>query len=240
MGFFRRIFNIGRAEANSALDNIEDPTKMTQQGIRDMKEDLDKSVKAMAEVKAMGIRARNDANNARNKMKEYENKAILLITRAEKGAISPEDADRLATIALQKKEDYAGTFQSALKTQKTYETQVRKLEGSINRLKTLISQWENQAKTLKARAKVSEVTKNVNKQLAGIDSSSTVAMLERMKEKVEQQEALAESYSDIAFENRSLDEEIDSVLDSSNSGSSSDALAALKAKLSGNEKKAIE
>jgi len=50
---------------------------------------------------------------------------------------------------------------------------------------------------------------------------------------------LAESYADIAYENRSIDEEIDSVLESSDSGS--DALAALKAKLSGgDEPKAIE
>ncbi len=238
MGFFKRVFSIGKAEAHSALDKLEDPVKMTQQGIRELKEDLDRSIKALAEVKAMSIRAKNDANNARNKMKEYENKAILLIKQAEKGTLDPSEADRLATIALQKKEEYGQTLQTALNTQKTYEGQVTKLSGSINMLKQNISKWENQAKTLKARAKVSEATTKVNKQLANIDSSGTVAMLERMNEKVDEQEALAESYAEIAYENRSLDEEIDSVLEES-STSGSDALAALKAKLS-DETKAIE
>ena len=48
-----------------------------------------------------------------------------------------------------------------------------------------------------------------------------------MKEKVESQEALADAYGEIADSNKSLDNEIDSALSGS---SSSDALAALKAK----------
>ncbi len=238
MGFFGRLFKIGQAEAHAALDKLEDPTKMTDQGIRDMKAKLDESIKALAEVKALEIRAKNDANNYRNKMEEYENKAIALLKRAEKGALDPGEADRLATSALTEKEQAAKNLQTSLNTQKTYEAQVAKLSATIDRLKKTINQWENEAKTLKARAKVSTATKTVNKTLANIDADGTVAMLERMKEKVEQDEALAESYADIAFENKSIDEEIDSVLQETSTGGS-DALAALKAKLSG-ETKAIE
>ena len=238
MGFFRRLFKIGQAEANAAINLIEDPVKMTEQGIRDMKGKLDDSIKALAEVKALAIRSKNDANKYRNKMTEYENKAIALIKRAEKGAIDPAEADRLATSALDEKEQAAQNLQTALKTQKTYDAQVAKLDHTIDRLRDNISKWENEAKTLKARAKVSQATKTINKQLANIDADGTVAMLERMKDKVEQDEALAESYADIAFENQSIDEEIDSVLEES-SGSGSEALEALKAKLSGGDK-AIE
>jgi phage shock protein A len=238
MGFFNRLFKIGQAEANAMLDKIEDPTKMTEQGIRDMKVKLDESIKALAEVKALEIRAKNDANNYRNKMTEYENKAIALLNRAEKGALAPEEADRLASSALAEKEQAGKHLQTALTNQKSFEGQVAKLNSSIDRLKKMINQWENEAKTLKARAKVSTATKTVNKTLANIDADGTVAMLERMKEKVEQDEALAESYADIATENKSIDEEIDSVLQET-SGSGSDALAALKAKMAG-ETKAIE
>ncbi|MCF6366514.1 MAG: PspA/IM30 family protein [Bacteroidales bacterium] len=238
MGFFRRLFKIGQAEANAALNHLEDPVKMTEQGIRDMKGKLDESIKALAEVKALAIRAKNDANKYRNKMTEYENKAIALIKRAEKGAIDPSEADRLATASLEEKEQAGQNLQTSLKTQKTYDAQVAKLDSTIDRLKKHIRQWENEAKILKARAKVSKATKTVNKQLANIDADGTVAMLERMREKVEQDEALAESYADIAFENQSIDEEIDSVLEST-AGSGSDALAALKAKLSGDENTAI-
>ena len=59
-------------------------------------------------------------------------------------------------------------------------------------MRSQISKYENELKTLKARVKVSSATKNINKQMSQIDSSGTVAMLEKMKEKVSQEEALAE------------------------------------------------
>jgi phage shock protein A len=234
MGIFRRLFSIGKAEAHSAIDKMEDPVKLTQQGIRELKEDLDESIKALAEVKAMAIRSRNEANNHREQMKSYESKAMKLVQRAEAGELDQAEADRLATMALEQKERSAQNLQTALQHQKTYDAQVAKLDANIRKLKSNISKWENEAKTLQARAKVSEATRNVNKQLAEIDSSSTVSMLERMKTKVEEKEALAESYADIAYENRSIDEEIDEVLkDTSQTGSA--ALDALKAKMKGDD-----
>ena len=37
MKFLKRLFKIGEAEVHSAIDGMEDPIKMTEQGIRDMK-----------------------------------------------------------------------------------------------------------------------------------------------------------------------------------------------------------
>lgn len=79
----------------------------------------------------------------------------------------------------------------------------------MQQLKSTISQRDNELKTLKARVTVSTATKTINQQLAQLDSSGTVALLERMKEKVATEEALAESYGQIAQENRSIDQEID-------------------------------
>lgn len=229
MGIFRRLFKIGQAEAHSVVDKLEDPVKLTEQGIRDMKVDLDKSLKALAEVKALAIRSKNEVESYKNKTKDYEKKAMLLIQRSQIGSIDPAEADRLASIALTKKEEASQQMQRALQDQKRFDENVAKLDSNIKKLKANISKWENEARTLKARAKVSAATANVNKQLAQIDSSSTVSMLERMKEKVEETEALSDAYADIADENKSLDEEIDSAIGGETSGS--DALTALKAKM---------
>jgi phage shock protein A len=161
---------------------------------------------------------------------EYESKAVAILQKAQSGAIDATEADRLAQSALEKKEEFSKNLASSLGNQKKYEDSVAKLEAQIKKLKSNISNWENEAKILKARAKVSDATASVNKQLAGIDSNSTVAMLERMKEKVEQKEALSESYAEIASSNVSVDEEINNVLESSNANAS-DALAALKQKM---------
>lgn len=229
---FKRLFRIGQAEANSAIDKLEDPIKMTEQGIRDLKKDLDKSLQALAEVKAMGIRSKNDVNTYRNKAKDYENKAMLLLKKAQSGELDPAEADRLASEALVKKEEATGQMTRAQEEQDRFEKNVAQLDANVKKIRSTISTYENELKTLKARVKVSTATKKLNKQMAQIDSSSTVSMLERMKDKVAEEEALAESYGDIAHESKSLDDEIDKALEGGSSSlKASDDLAALKAKL---------
>ncbi len=229
---FKRLFRIGQAEANSAIDKLEDPIKMTEQGIRDLKKDLDKSLQALAEVKAMGIRSKNDVNTYRNKAKDYENKAMLLLKKAQSGELDPAEADRLASEALVKKEEATGQMTRAQEEQDRFEKNVSQLDANVKKIRSTISTYENELKTLKARVKVSTATKKLNKQMAQIDSSSTVSMLERMKDKVAEEEALAESYGDIAHESKSLDDEIDKALEGGSSSlKASDDLAALKAKL---------
>ena len=36
MSLFQRVFGLGKAEVHSAIDKIEDPVKMTEQGIREL------------------------------------------------------------------------------------------------------------------------------------------------------------------------------------------------------------
>ncbi len=212
------------------MDKLENPIKITEQGIRDMKKDLDKSLQSLAEVKGIAIRTRNEASASKSKAKDYEEKAMLLLKKASDGGLDPKEADRLATEALTKKKESLEHYERSSSELGKLDKSIASLEGNVKELRSNISQWENELKTLKARAKVSSATKKLNKQLANIDSSSTISMLERMKEKVAQEEALAESYADIANEAKSVDEEIERALDNKDAAAVSD-LEALKNKL---------
>lgn len=231
MNILKRLFSIGKAEANSAVDKLEDPIKMTEQGIRDLKIDLDKALHALAEVKALSIRARNDIESYTDQSNSYEKKAMILLQQAQKGEIEVAEADRLATQALTKKEECAKQLMRSKSEKEKFDSSIQNMDANIKRLRSQISQYENELRTLKARVKVSSATKNINKQMAQIDSSSTVSMLERMKEKVATEEALAESYGEIANESRSVDEEIDRAIESANASNASTQLEELKKKL---------
>ena len=232
MNIFKRILMLFKAEAHSVVDQLEDPIKLTEQGIRDLKTDMDNSLKALAEVKAMAIRAKRDAETYRQQSADYEQKAMALLRKAERGEITPEEADRLASMALQKKTEADQQAERSMADFHKFDKNVQTLDVNVKKLRATVSKYENELKTLKARAKVSSATKKVNKQLASVDSSSTVAMLERMKERVDQAEAEAEAYGEIANESRTVDDEIDKVL-GDNSAAQSDALAALKARMRG-------
>lgn len=231
MNIFRRLFRIGNAEAHSALDKLEDPIKMTEQGIRELKGNLEESIKALAEVKALAIRSRNDNETYSEKAKSYERKAMLLLKQAQEGKIDAAEADRLATESLLRKEENAKLASDAIADQAKFEASVDKLDGNIKSLRAKISKYENELRTLKARVKVASATKDINKQMSGLSADGTVAMLERMKEKVAQEEALAESYGDIASESRSLDDEIEKAIGSEDRISASEELKKMKEKM---------
>ena len=164
---------------------------------------------------------------------------MLLLQRAQQGQLDPAEADRLATEALSKKEQATQQVVRMQDEVQKYDNMTGNLETKVNHLKNQISTWENELKTLNARAKVSSATKKLNKQLAGIDSSSTVAMLERMKTKVEEEESLAESYGEIAAAPKTVDAEIEKALgDSAHAGS--DQLAALKQKMGISDSKRLD
>lgn len=236
MNIFKRLFKIGEAEANSAVDKLEDPIKMTEQGIRDMKKDLDAALKALAEVKALSIRATKEMEENAAAAEEYEKKAMVILQNASNGKLDAAEADRIAKQALTKKSESEQQSARAKGDKDKFDSSIAQLEGNIKKIKNNISKYENELKTLKARVKVSDATKNINKQLSQIDGTGTVSMLERMKEKVERDEALAEAYGDIAHENRSVDEEIDQAAESGADVEADDALAALKAKMNSNKK----
>ena len=231
MNIFKRLFTMGKAEAHSAIDKLEDPIKLTEQGIRDLKKDLDKALQALAEIKALSIRARNDIQTFGDKANDYEQKAMLLLQQAQKGDINVADADRLAGEALLKKDENLERLNRSRAEKVKFDDSIAKMDSNIKTLRSQISKYENELKTLKARVKVSAATKNINKQMAQIDSSGTVSMLEKMKEKVAQQEAIAESYGEIANESKSVDDEIDKALEGAADSKASDKLAELKKKM---------
>jgi phage shock protein A len=228
--FFKRLFKIAEAEAHSAVAHLEDPVKMTEQGIRDLKRDLESSLHNLAQVKAVTIGLKRDFEQNKEVAADYEKKAVMLLQKAQRGELAAADADRLATEALTRKEQATAAAAKLSQDIARQEQMTAKLEATIQQLKSKIGQWEQEATTLKARAKVATASRKINQQLARVDADGTIAMLEKMRTKVAEEEALSESYQDIAQIETSVDSEIDKALAGSSIGASA-SLQDLKAKM---------
>jgi phage shock protein A len=231
MGIFSRLFKVGQAQAHAVVDKLEDPIKLTEQGIRDLKTDLQNAMTGLAEVKGVSIRLTKESEDAKRQADEYERKAMLLLQRFKDGQLDQAQAERLATEALNQKELIS---QRATKLGQDAEQQQRmatQLQDRVNQLKTTITTYEQELITLRGRAKTAESTKKINQHLAQIDSSSTIAMLERMKRKVEEDEALAQAYGEVGQPDTSVDSEINKALASGQPSKAQDQLQAMKARL---------
>ena len=231
MNIFKRLLRIGQAEMHSAIDKMEDPIRMTEQGIREMREDLDSALQASAQVRALAIRTKNDKTKKENEARDYENKAVLLLTKAQKGEIEMSQAERLAKEALILKENLLTEVNALEEQLAVHEKSADDIQKNVDVLRFNITKWENELKTLKSRIKVSRATKEVNKQMAQIDSNSTISMLERMKEKVEEEEALAQAYGEMAKKTKSVDDEIKKVIGDEQSGKVNQDLEEIKKRL---------
>ena len=231
MSVFKRLFRVSQAEAHAIVDKFEDPIKMTEQGIRDLKKDLQASMTSLAEVKAIAVRTRREADNHKKLTVDYERKAMMLLQKMQSGEMDQADAERLATQALNKKEQSAADAIRLAQEAERHEQMAGQLQANVNKIKSGVNTYENDLVTLKARAKTAAATKKINQQIARVDSSGTIAMLEKMKSKVEEDEALALAYGEMADLDKSVDDEIDAALKSGNTVTASVHLLELKKKM---------
>jgi phage shock protein A len=231
MSLFNRIFKLGQSHAHSAIDKMEDPIKMTEQGIRDLKKDLQGAMQSLAEVKGVTMRTRKESENNKKLAADYERKAMLLLQKMQNGELDASEAERLATEALSKKESHANEAIKLAQEADNHQKMSDSLQANVTKLKSTISTYENDLITLRARAKTAASTKKINKQIAKVDASGTIAMLEKMKAKVEEDESLAIAYGEMATADKSVDDEINSVLSSGKSITASANLLELKQKM---------
>lgn len=230
-GIFSRLFKAGEAGAHSLVDKLEDPIKMSEQAVRDLRKDLQESLKSLAEIKSLAIRMTKDADDAKRLAGDYERKAMLLLQRGQSGDVEAGEAERLAMEALSRKEEAASRALQTTQQAQAQSQMVATLQNNVNELKSKVGSYENDLIMLKARARTANATRKINQRLSNVDSKGTMALLERMKDKVAEEEALSQAYGEMADSGRSIDDEIDRALLSGSTSKAADSLAQLKSKM---------
>lgn len=231
MSIFQRIFKMTQSETHALIDKLEDPIRMTEQGIRDLKKDLQQAMTSLAEVKSMAIRTRKDSDNKKKLAADYERKAMMLLQKMQNGEFDPADAERLASQALNQKEQLAAEAVQLAQEAERHEQMSNQLQANVNKIKSTVTTYENDLLTLKARSRTAAATKKINQQIARVDSSGTIAMLEKMRSRVEEDESLATAYGEMATADKSVDDEINAALSGGSTPSTSQSLLELKQKM---------
>ncbi len=229
-GFFNRISKVFQAEANTAVSRLEDPIKLTEQGVRDLKANLTEAMTSLAQVKAVTLRLNRDAEDERRRAADYERKAMTLLQRMQTGELAQPEAERLASEALRLKGESDVRATALSQDFARQDGMASQLQGKVEQLRRDITRYENELITLRARAKTATSVKKINQHLAGADSSDTIAMLERMRQKVEEEESLAEAYGQLGAAPQNADAEIDRAL-AAPGADTQDSLAELKKRM---------
>jgi len=197
MNFFKRFFKTIETKTNSILDNLEIPISFIEESIKNLKSEIKKNREVLAEIKVLSIRAKNEAEKFEKNSYDYEQKAILILQKGQQKTLSIIEADQLAVEALQKKALQIKLSKKAKSEHNHFEKKYTQLNKNIYIIKSTISKWENKLKILNGRIKISTATKNLNKQLALLNSNNTITLLNKLRDEVIQEEALLKSYQDL-------------------------------------------
>ena len=233
---FQRILKFIQSNAHAFLNKYEDPIKLSEQAIRDLKKSYDESLKGLAEIKSVIITTKRNMKNYLSVAKDYTRKANMLQRNAQNNLISQEEADRLSLEALTKKKNALDEYNKLEENLKNYEAMAGKMQSKVSDLKMQIQKYESELTTLKARYKVANSTKKINQQLAKIGPDSATAMLEDMKTRVDEEEALAGAYDEMIYLESDIDKEIDKAIGTSYDSDVHNELSAIKNKLIGTTK----
>lgn len=223
MGLFGRLFNIGKGKANDAVDALEEKNMDTviRQSIRNMEEELAKTVKASAE--AMGAAQQIKA--------QYEAKVRVVKDWTAKATEQVKAGnDELAAKALVKKNEAQAQADIMKPAVKNADKACEALKQKVKQFKAKIAQAKNDSKTLIARNHAAAAQKKLASAASGIGagSDSAFSQLERFKERVDANEAEANAWDELSGD---ADDDLDAEFAASSSASVDDELAALKAKM---------
>jgi phage shock protein A len=227
MSIFDRLFRIGKAEANAAVDRLEDPAKMADQILRELRANYQQAIQGEAEIKALALQHRASELQYRNTAADWEKKTNDLLDRVETKQLDEAKGNDLANKAAQAYQDALSNADQFGKMADKEESAVAVMDLKIKQIKDQIAQTESHAQLIQSRAKTAEVSEKINKTLSSVDTDGLMATLNRMDQKASAQEFRAAAYAQIEDSTLSTEQEINKAL---GQGTATNALEAIKAK----------
>jgi phage shock protein A len=191
MGIFDRLSSLIRSNINDLISRAENPEKMLNQLIVDMKTQLAKAKQQVASSIADEKKLQTDAEAQRKQAEDWERRAMLAVQ---------ESRDDLAKQALVR---YNESLESARQLHETWvrhKTETEALKASLRQLNDKIEEAKRKKNILIARARRAEAQQRIQETLSGMSDRSAFESFERMAEKIEAQERKAVAAAELQSE----------------------------------------
>jgi phage shock protein A len=225
MGIFKRLFKIGQASANKAVDALETPELMIEQAIKDKENEIKDAKKSVMECIATERQTKAELDKEKKSKSEWAKKAEAAVEASK---------DDLAVKALARSDEHAARA-------KSLEVAWKQQRGSVDELKTAITRMENelaeykrnkdfilaQSKTADLKKKIYQTKANMNKESGADDLMARLkAKADRSVNEAEAAEEMAESFGGDSLENEFAELDV-----ATENDEMQDRLAKLKEKL---------
>ncbi len=191
MGIFSRLGSLIKSNINDLISKSEDPEKMLNQVVLDMKNQLVEAKKQVAVAIGDEKRLKKQWDDQITQGKEWERKAMLAVHAGDDGLAKE------ALLRQKENDTLAAQFEQQWHLQKD---SVEKLKVQLGTLNNKIEEAKRKKNILVARAKRAEAQKTIQQTMSGLSDTSAFDTFDRMSEKVEQLEAESEAHAELAEE----------------------------------------
>lgn len=221
MSIWKRITTLMKSNINALISSAEDPEKILNQLIIDMREQFLEARKQVAVSIADEKRLKRQYEQELKKQQEWEKKAMMAVKAGR------DDLARQALARKSEHENIATGFQEQWMAQKQAADQLR---NALQMLNKKIQEATRKKNLIIARQKRAEAQKKIYDTMSGIKNNSAFDTFARMEEKVDREEAEAQAAIELSNEGGdALDNEFEAL--ASSDAAQDDALASLKAKM---------
>jgi len=182
MGIFDRLSTMIRSNLNDLITRAENPEKMLNQLILDMKGQLAKAKQQVASAIADEKKLQADAENMKKQSEDWERRAMLAVQ---------EGRDDLAKQALVRYNEQLQGAQQLQETWVKHKAETEQLKLALRQLNDKIEEAKRKKNILIARAKRAEAQQRIQETMSGMSDKSAFESFDRMAEKIEETERKA-------------------------------------------------
>src|SRR5512147_3177130 len=221
MGLFDRLSTLLRSNINDLISRAENPEKMLNQLIVDMKTNLAKAKQQVASAIADEKKLQADAESMKKQAEDWERRAMLAVQ---------EGRDDMAKQALGRYNEHMQGAQQLHETWLKHKAETEALKLSLRQLNDKIEEAKRKKNILVARAKRAEAQQRIQETMSGMSDKSAFESFERMAEKIESMERKAIAAAELQQEFQG-DDLMQQFKQLEYKGSSDQQLLELKAKM---------
>jgi phage shock protein A len=221
MGILKRTKNVVKANINSFLKKAEDPAKMVDQIIRDLKTDLVVIRRDTANLLADSQAADRKRDDCKKTIRLY-NKAIKRAVKAK------EDEDAKKLIA--KKQSYEKMLETFEEQAESLSKAAREMKDKHDNLLLKIQDLENRQGIINAQVSIAKTQEHINNITANGNDQSSIASFDEMEEKATKMAESAKAEAEMIKESNADEDLAKKYLDDINS-SVEEELARIKEEL---------
>src|SRR5690348_13494629 len=179
MGIFDRLSTLLRSNINDLISSAENPEKMLNQILVDMRSQLAKAKQQVAAAIADEKRLRDQADGERKQADDWEKRAMLAVQ---------EGRDDLAKQALVRQGEHAQHAEQLEVTWQAHQAETEKLKASLRELNDKIEEAKRKKNLLLARQRRAQAQKRIAETMSSLSEKSAFEAFARMEERIEQNE----------------------------------------------------